>query len=642
MRYILSIIFFSFLWSVNAVTIADAGNNIDVCVGNAFFVEGNSPGANETAYWIDLDGFIESPGDTIWGSEIEQGFPELGEYNLSFEITDGVEVSKASLMVTVIDVPDFSNAAITFPDGCEGDVVEAMVSGLNGISNIEFNWFDNTNNESLPSSSNKTQVLIQNTNTTMDIEVNGSNECGTSESIKATNNIKFTPTETPVIEGKSVLCSTKSEIFTVIGNDATSFLWKWNGVVKGSNTNKLSLNSQDFQDINSGSLIVTSQNECGPGLSASFKVDVVNPVEIDVTITSAAENEKICIDEEVTFTATSNAGTGGGLVPEYRFFIGSAEVQALSFSNTYNVVSGDLTDGTVVQVEIVGDPNGCYASITNVASITVDAYFRPATVLSSDKVEVCELTENITLSIAGLDKGDAVLNWTKEGNEIPDFVDEILVLSEATGRGAYGVEVGNEICSGTSTSEISVMLFEQPSIETLQFVNPVTNQLDLFFENELDTLTETYSVQISGLNNDVGLTDSYLWKSNEVSLKSIEGGVELVAVGDLKLDTVTFVVSNGLCMDSLSFRVVGMLPDGVDDELFVKNAIYPNPLSQGEILLLSEEFKGASIQFYNLEGQLMFSKEEEVDGEIEGVVKGEYVVKLKKKGKNYVSKLIVE
>lgn len=647
MRYILTVFLFSVLIQVYAVTDANPGKKQTVCVGSAVYVQGNDPLENEEAYWIDIDGFIESPGDTIWSTEIEQLFPSEGMFTFSYEIRDDVDTSKASLIIEVLDVPTIEGT-LTINDGCEGETVQANLTG--SVSGT-VEWSVN-NEASIRMLTGSSAEVVLPTDGSLSVEVTAivSNECGASEPIKASNTISLKPKDVPVItsgNGADWVCSTKDMSFLATSKDATSFTWKWSNEVKLESvptTKSLTLFSHDFSGVINGVVEVVGVNACGEGEKGFLVVDVVSPEVFSFSLVTDMENNAFCINEdEVTFTVNPGFNSQPGLEHMYEFSIGSQVVQESSVSHSFTAKVGDLTDGSSVSVIGESDQNGCYTIGTYSVVMDVEGYDLPSFTLTSTKEAICEKKGEIELKVEGLRKGDFVLTWSKDGSVIENEVAESYIVSGAEERGEYEVVVANEVCSQFSSDLKSIMIYEQPIIEPFSFLT--TNTLMLEFDELGTPIKDTKEVFVSGLVEDE-LTAMYSWSSSSSDL-IIEVGQNFAFTANKGIeDTVTLVVTNGqddaVCSDSLSFYIKEVDGVGLQDTQFVSNALYPNPVTEGQEIFISADYKSAIVEIYAADGAKIMSKNMKGAVSLGNIETGVYVVKIKKEGQVFVSKLIVE
>ena len=374
----------------------------------------------------------------------------------------------------------------------------------------------------------------------------------------------------------------------------------------------LTLTSVDFSGVTSGAVEVVAENSCGAGVSGFKVLSVSAPEIVDVQITADKNNNEFCIEEDaVAFTAFSSSGEMGGLVPDYRFFIGSQEVQSASSLKSYISSIGELTDGSTIGVEIIADPRGCYVSTTGKAFLTMKGYSQPSVLLVSNKDALCESSGEITLTVEGLQNGDEVSKWMLNDEVLLDYTANDYSAISAADRGDYEVEVVNEFCSVSAVASTSIMIYEQPKIDPFSFL---TNQNTLILEfDELESpISEMKEVEISGLVEDEGLTDSYLWKSSSSDLTIQPGrNFDFTAKKGIE-DSVTLIVTNGMgegsCIDSAMFYIKDADAVGLHDIQIVSNALYPNPVAQGQEVLISAEYKNAVVELFTIDGVNVLTK----------------------------------
>lgn len=547
----------------------------------------------------------------------------------------------------MFDVPTIEGTVI-FEDGCEGSAVQASLSG-NTTGPIE--WVAKGEASINASNGNSAEVLLP-TDGSLSAEISAtiSNECGVSASISSTNTISLKPKEIPVIEsknGNNSVCETKNASFSASSSDALNYTWKWVNdeiLVGAPIDDELTLTSTDFSGLTNGSIEVIAVNACGEGVSGFKVLTVLVPEVIDIDVKSDKNNNEFCIEEDnVRFTADSKSF--GEL--EYEFSIGTQIMQAASANNEFEASIGDLTDGTTVKVEVRGDSEGCFIATTAMANITMKGFNQPIVTLVSNSDKICESKDDITLTIEGLRKGDEVSTWTFNANIIKDYTANDYVASKATDKGEYEVEVVNAVCVQSSVVSKSIMIYEQPTIQPFSFLT-TESTLILEFDEFETPISDTKVVLISGLLEGEGLTDSYRWIAGGTDLEftaNPDNDFSFTANKGID-DSVTFIVTNGvegaMCSDSLSFYIKDIDAVGLQDTQFVSNALYPNPVAQGQDVMLNSEYVGAIVEVFTTDGDKVFSKKMKESTPLKGLTSGKYVVKIKKEGQVFVSKLIVE
>lgn len=621
-----------------AVTVADPGPSVTFCAETTVYVQGSAPAVGEVAYWIDLTGLIQSPGDTIHGSDFEQEFAEIGTYNFKYHITDGIDTSSAFLVVEVIGLPDIENSVFEVENDCAGQQVEAIVKGVENVDT--YNW-SAISGASLEGGSGDSAIflLADDLSSQAEISVVASNECGVAEPIFESLQISQKPLESPVIAGDGVVCENKEyTYFTNNTLDASSYKWDWNGLDMGSGDSVV-LNFGILPSTTSGDLKCTPINLCGIGESSTLGITIQLTDVFEVELISSSEGNEFCAEEEdVTFTASPKYS---GM--NYTFSVsGLGEVRAVSESNIYYAPKGSLTNGSVVTVEAIAGEEACFINQAGSASLTMKGYDRPTPVLSSTKNAICESEGSITLTTT-VGSTDSVVAWVHDLDTIVGINTSELILSSPSDRGAYEVVVGNKFCEAQSVTEISVVIYEQPDIQVLDFLT-TANTLVLEFDEQGNDISEVYEVLVDGLDLDLDDSDSYTWSSSELTIN--EGSnFDFIAKKGVS-DSVYLVVNNGVgeavCKDSISFYVKDADAVGLRDIVYTSNAIYPNPLKQGGRLYLDEELHGALVEVYTLEGVSVYSGKTETMIPLGNISSGVYIIKMRINEQLRVSQLVIE
>ncbi|QHT71730.1 PKD domain-containing protein [Rhodocytophaga rosea] len=185
------------------------------------------------------------------------------------------------------------------------------------------------------------------------------------------NSITVTVHPLPLItltssDADNAICAGETITFTATSSTATIYEFFVDGVSKQNGAS----NSYSTNTLINGQ-IVTVKAATSDGCTATSNSISTTVYAITVNLTSSDSDNKICIGETVTFTASSN------IAATYEFFVGAVSVQNGS-SNTFT--TSIVEDGKTVTVKATS-PYGC--SITS-AGITTTAYTVAVTLTSND------------------------------------------------------------------------------------------------------------------------------------------------------------------------------------------------------------------------------------------------------------------
>ena len=227
-----------------------------------------------------------------------------------------------------------------------------------------------------------------------------------------------------------------------------------------------------------------------------------------------------------------------------------------------------------------------------------------------------------------------------EGSIILGYTDSVYSAVSSSDRGLYEVEVTNSVCVQTASASKSVMLYEQPRISPYAFVNPLTNRLVVYIDDADASVNPTYPVIVTGLSQDIGITDDYRWNSTTLSIEQGQADLSFNAEGETEGDEyISLVVSNGVagavCVDSLGFNIAVSLP------LDVPNAFSPNGdgLNDKWVIQGMNDFPDAQMTIFNRWGGKLYERfggypaDEAWDGEGYPVGTYYYILKLNKTAK---------
>lgn len=350
-----------FVSNVFAVTVADAGGNKTFCVSEHFYINGSEPGLGEVAYWIDLDGLVMAPYDTLWGSQIEKAGSYPGVYRFKYVIKGGSEKTIDDLEVIIKDVPDVTGTTVTLADGCEGEEVTANVEPVQGAD--EYVW-SITKGGTIYSSTNTNAIVTLTTDgsTSASVLVTAANMCGESLPVVATNSIYSKPREVPVIFGKAAVCDIDSSIYFNLVNllDVDTWRWEWNGVYKGGSADSVLLNELDFKGLKSGIISLTPINNCGFGETASLNLDIIPAFrpEVMLKFSDPILDGKACLGDSIVVELDFEYSISQS-ISKYEYFINGESLGEPSKRYHVTFPHGSWADGDEFTVNMLVDSLIC-------------------------------------------------------------------------------------------------------------------------------------------------------------------------------------------------------------------------------------------------------------------------------------------
>lgn len=579
----------------NNVTITRSGDLSDpaptvdkteVCVlGGNVTLDGMNPVAanNETSSWTVTPTSNVSLSSTPNLAAASANFSAVGTYVFTYTI-DNPTCPQTDKTITVEVQDTASITGIAYGDDCENQTVTASIQGEQNTTSIV--WLAVTGASLIPSTGLTADFVLGSGQASSTIKATPSNlVCGAGTSIEVSNKVKLSPQIASTFNaGPTTVCSSSStENYMVSSTEVpapTSYSWTWDGTVKSATGTSLQLTASDFAGRSSAVLKVTPKNTCGTGIPTAITVAITNAQPITVSISSDKLLDQFCEGDAVTFSAFTNNGTIGGLVPNYRFLVNGAEQQAISTNSTF--VSNTLSDNDNIQVEITGASGGCYTTTMATANVTMDGYKDPiASLILNDGGEngICENEGNITATLTNIQKGDVVGQWSRTSNS-----STTTLLSGTTGQtsktftsgsedGYYEVTVSNKVCPTTSLADADVQIWSHSTIiipDSLLFNGSVSISLDKDEPNQIKEMP-VFVFPSSG-RDDIGIAT---WFVDQEDVLDVSNSTENLLVVDASGETndaaiVTMYYQKGLCLDSVSVPVISSLP------LDIPNAFSPN------------------------------------------------------------------
>ena len=629
--------------SINGTDVT--GTTHQMCLADAALaIQANTTlKATETGTWT----------STFTGTTANQSYSpsSTGVETITWEISTtvtGCTNAQKSIAITTLDVPDVTGIVATLADGCEGTDVAASVPTIPDASS--YSWLNEVGSviKSQSGQSATLTLVADDVTTTASVEVVGTNICGASTPVVASNTIDLEPNATPVINGDAVVCGSKNYTYDQPSPtaDATSWRWEWNGDDRGTGAT-LSLGSSDLTGT-SGVINLVPINACGEGPAGTTNVTIQTPdvPKVALNFAGTTSDGKACEDEEGLDVEVDLTIANGGSGATYQYFVGTQSQGAAGSNTSLTIAQGDWKDGDLITVQMTPDvATGCFTGtgdpVTSTA-IQVEGFNIPAPLLESDKSVVCAGTGTITLTLTKNDaKGDVVDYWEKDNSQVLGFTSSVYTATSSTDRGDYIVTVSNPECATPAQTTVeSIMLYEQPRISPYAFVNPLTNRLVVYIDDAGASVNPTYPVIVTGLSQDIGITDDYRWNSTTLSIEQGQADFSFNAEGETEGDEyISLVVSNGVagavCVDSLGFNIAVSLP------LDVPNAFSPNGdgINDKWVIQGMNDFPDAQMTIFNRWGGKLYerfggySADAAWDGEGYPVGTYYYILKLNKTAK---------
>lgn len=423
-------------------TLADAGNDIEVCASGATLV-GNTVQAGETVSWTlnSGGGLLNAPTASL--STVE--FLGAGENSFIYAVTRGGcttydtvlvvnnEVSLPAIQTTNI-CGDQSTLSGTELDPSVGE--SGMWTILEGAADFEdaTSGFSNVEN------------LAEGTNTFQWEVTKGSCSDATTQTIE----VEYITTPTVVVMvGANPVCGGETVSFSSVVNEGGSsptYRWKLNGTDVGNNSSTYT--SSSLVDGDQVSLEVTSSKNCvTTSVVTSNVIDMVVTTSVVPNTAISFSNDSICEGESVKFTVIDS--TGGGNNPTFEWF---RDGEILFGINENEITIADIADNEEVFVRMTSSST-CASKTYDSSSVAVTRVFTVPNLPVFENQTIC--ADTLTLNAFPLEAGQTGL-WTLvngAGMIQSPTLPKTTVQGLATGGNEFAWTLGYEGVANCSSSQ---------------------------------------------------------------------------------------------------------------------------------------------------------------------------------------------
>ncbi len=451
-----------------------------------------------------------------------------------------------TLQMTILPIIP-TNVSLTATDDtiCDGSPVTFNASAVGGGADPVYAWTIN----GVAVAGNDTSFLTSSTMTdgaVIGVTMTSVLPCSSPASTSYT--IFVTPNPVPSISQSSSppsVCAGDVINFTAVGvNGGPGPVYQWyvNGAaVPGANGLNYSgvLNDGDIVTVE-----ITSNAPCVNPASATSNQIVANVIPYvtpDITISSTASVDTICLGQNVTFDAIAN---NGGPVPVYTWYVNGIDqgVNGVSFSSS-TLVQGDVISAMLTSSEI------CLTQPSANSNMILINVYPPLNLIAAGSTTICPY-EPVTLNSfpGGGDGGPYYYDWSHNAGSTAT----VIVTPGVTTQ--YTITVTDN-CNSTPVSD-SVLVNVNPSPEadlTYRPLEPSTLAPDVVFHDlSLNPITWQWSFGDGDSSNVPNPAHTY------------------AQPGDYY---VTLLVSNIYgCLDSIVYRVIVK----EDISVFIPNSFTPN------------------------------------------------------------------
>lgn len=419
--------------------------------------------------------------------------------------------NKAVLSITATVTPSIAVTA-NATSICLGQTVNFTTSVTNGGTTPTYQWRKNGSNiAGATASTYSTSSIINGDAFTCIVTSNApcaSPISATSNSVVITTTVNVTPSVSIAASPGGPICTGGSVTFTatpVNGGSTPTYQWTVNGQGAG-NTNIFTTTTLNNGDT--VKCVMTSSLTCVTSSTANSNsiIQTVNDY-VDPIVTASANNNPICIGQNVTFTATP---TYGGTSPSYQWRKNHVNIGG---ANASTYATSSLSDLDTIDVIITSN----YACLnttqdtSNEIVITVTTSVLPdVTVSVSPNDTVCSGT-NVTFTATPLNGGSTpTYQWRKNGVNIGGATSSTYSsASLLTGDAITVVMTSSASCASPTTDTSAVI--------TMQVNSNVTASVSITADEASPVCSGT-AIKFTAAPVNGGSTPAYQWKINGVDV----------------------------------------------------------------------------------------------------------------------------
>jgi hypothetical protein len=467
-------------------TITISSNTTSICGGETvnFVAISNDFGANPVYQWY-VDGIPTVMNSTTFSSSsISNGQTITCELFVSEICSSNPSVISNSIQIEVTPVlsPSISiNSSLV--SICNGENIDFSSTVLGEGSNPIYQWFLDGNPVGSDSPIYSSTSLIN--GQTISCQLTNNDNCVTTNNV-ISNDIEITvsPIINPSIlinSNTTSICDGETVNFVAISNDfGTNPVYQWyvNGVQSGSNSSTFSSSLISNGQTISCELFVSEFCTVNSSVVSNSITINVAPI-LNPNISIDMDNNKICVDESILFTATAQ-NTGSN--PSYQWVLNNSYVG----TNSSTINLSNLNNGDFVY---------CILNINDQCSLTDE-------VISN--IKVVNVIEEATITLI-----DGTLSTTTNGNTY-QWIDC-----------GTGIEVNGET-SSDFTPSITGSYYVAVTLDNCT-VNSICLDVIVLSLNDINSEYDVF-IYPNPTNNKVYIKQKDL-KYTNFSVKSISGQV---------------------------------------------------------------------------------------------------------------------
>jgi len=592
------------------------------CAGDSIaldvYAEGSSTGnysitlTNSAGTIYDNPIYVGGTSPAVYRFYVDEG----DTYSIS-DISDDICVGTSSGTVELTELvsPSIYTDLVSSSSLCPGDSLTLLVGATGtptlGQIALDYLWYkDSAPITGQTDSSYTIQVVDALSAGTYSVEVTG--ECGTANSsdyaltINELVEITLDPTDESICETESATFTTSATGTPSTGSSELTYQWHHRdglGIETevGTNSDSYTIDPAILSD--SGSYWVEVEGLCNIDTSLDAILSILP--QDDPSVSLSASHSRICVDDELTFTAT---GTTISSTKEFTFYDISGNLLSGPADDSIYITAASITthDEVIVSMSVPAScpADGSILTVTDTVTLTVEQSPNPD--ITTNDTSICEFT-SVTLNALELNTGveNTTYQWYMNNAPVSTATSQIEPLTVSS-TGSYKLVADHEICGILISDTIDVDVVINPEIAIVLSDEDIENGEIIFLVDD-DLILEadtSYSTSITWSGVSATEEDSVLFESpNEI--------ISNFSVEEPGRYLVYATAFNGPCQRTDSTSIF------VAPEVRAPNVFTPNGDGIHETFqIIGIEYKpGAVVTIFNRWGKKVYESDSYYDNE---------------------------
>ena len=487
-----------------------AADQIEICEGELvnFTSTITNGGTNPTYQWMINGVEVGQDISTFSTNNLNDG-DEVSLVTSSSEsclVTNTITTSGINILVEPI-LPLTVEISANVTTICQGESVTFTANSINAGSNPDYQWILNGVNVGNNADTYITTELTETDQ--VQCQITSSESCLSSNVVTSESlNINFTELVFPTVSiftNTVEICENESATFTtqiLDGGTSPSIQWFLNNMEVGTGEASLTLDQLTSNDIITVSVI--SSSNCAspdPVISENISIDVIELQQLSVIVT--AEEETVCADEIVTFSATTE---NEGENPTYIWTVNGIEI----LDNDMPILEEIATENLEVTCTVISNGN-CLIENTissEAYSVTITQPINPMISIALVQDSIC-MDETLNFSaVINQEGSNPQIEWFVNGTTTGNSGEFFTVNNLAEGDKVTAVLSVTEECTtapSITSDEINID-FSECNIVGVETI--VDNKNISIFPNPA---AEKFEINLTDFNGemDINIYDLY-------------------------------------------------------------------------------------------------------------------------------------